>query len=103
MAARAAYRFLTTMLSLVADTLLVFLAASLNRPLQPVLDSFAARTGTVIVRENGASLEHVRKITELHRVPDLLLLADADVFSVRQPDGTYDVIVETRDEWFGRA
>lgn len=29
-------------------------------------------------------------------------LADADVFSVRQPDGTYDVIVETRDEWSTR-
>ncbi|HEU4559924.1 MAG TPA: POTRA domain-containing protein [Longimicrobium sp.] len=29
-------------------------------------------------------------------------LADADVFSVRQPNGTYDVIVETRDEWSTR-
>jgi len=29
-------------------------------------------------------------------------LADADVFSVRQPDGTLDVIVETRDEWSTR-
>jgi hypothetical protein len=29
-------------------------------------------------------------------------LADADVFSVRQPDGSYDVIVETRDEWSTR-
>ncbi len=33
----------------------------------------------MIQRESGASLEHVRKITELHRVPDVLLLADADV------------------------
>ncbi|HET7461660.1 MAG TPA: POTRA domain-containing protein [Longimicrobium sp.] len=29
-------------------------------------------------------------------------LADADVFSVRQPNGSYDVIVETRDEWSTR-
>ncbi|HVG44571.1 MAG TPA: POTRA domain-containing protein [Longimicrobium sp.] len=29
-------------------------------------------------------------------------LADADVFSVRQPDGSYDVIVQTRDEWSTR-
>lgn len=29
-------------------------------------------------------------------------LADADVFSVPQPDGSYDVIVETRDEWSTR-
>lgn len=63
-----------------ADTLVLFLAASLTKPLQPVLDSFAARTGTVVQRESGASLEHARKITELHRIPDLVLLADADVF-----------------------
>jgi len=62
------------------DTLVVYLAASLTRPLQPVLDSFAARTGTVVQRESGASLEHARKITELHRVPDLILLADYEVF-----------------------
>lgn len=63
-----------------ADTLVLFLAASLAKPIQPVLDSFAARTGTVIQRESGASLEHARKITELHRIPDVLMLADADVF-----------------------
>jgi molybdate/tungstate transport system substrate-binding protein len=67
------------MLFAAADTLVLFLAASLTKPLQPVLDSFAARTGSVIQRESGASLEHVRKITELHRVPDLLMLADADI------------------------
>ncbi|HXT14748.1 MAG TPA: extracellular solute-binding protein [Gemmatimonadaceae bacterium] len=64
----------------VADTLVLFLAASLTKPLQPVLDSFALRSGTVIQRESGASLEHARKLTELHRVPDVLMLADADVF-----------------------
>lgn len=68
------------MLGFVADTVVLYLAASLTKPLQPALDSFAARTHTVILRESGASLEHVRKITELHRTPDLLLLADADVF-----------------------
>lgn len=62
------------------DTLIIYLAASLTKPLQPVIDTFAARTGTVVLRESGASLDHVRKITELHRIPDLLLLADADVF-----------------------
>jgi molybdate/tungstate transport system substrate-binding protein len=63
-----------------ADTLVVYVAASLARPLQPVLDSFAARTGAVVQRESGASLEHARKITELGRVPDVLLLADHEVF-----------------------
>jgi molybdate/tungstate transport system substrate-binding protein len=62
------------------DTLVVYVAASLARPLQPVLDSFAARTGAVIQRESGASLEHARKITELGRVPDVILLADHEVF-----------------------
>jgi molybdate/tungstate transport system substrate-binding protein len=67
------------MLRLIADTLVIYLAASLNKPVQPILDAYAARTGTVIQRESGASLEHVRKVTELHRVPDLMLLADAEV------------------------
>jgi molybdate/tungstate transport system substrate-binding protein len=58
----------------------VYVAASLVKPLQPLLDSFATRTRTVIQREGGASLVHVRKITELHRLPDLLLLADNEVF-----------------------
>jgi molybdate/tungstate transport system substrate-binding protein len=68
------------MLPFAADTILIFIAASLTKPLQPTLDAYAARTNTVILRESGASLEHVRKITELHRTPDLVLLADADVF-----------------------
>ena len=67
------------MAMVLADTLLIFIAASLTKPIQPVLDTFTARTGIVIERESGASLEHVRKITELHRVPDVLLLADADI------------------------
>ena len=68
------------MLAALADTLVIFMAASLTKPMQPVLDTFAARTGIVVQRESGGSLEHARKITELHRIPDLLLLADADVF-----------------------
>jgi molybdate/tungstate transport system substrate-binding protein len=68
------------MLGIVADTLVLYIAASLTKPMAPVLDTFAARTGTVIQRESGASLEHVRKITELNRIPDVLLLADVEVF-----------------------
>jgi molybdate/tungstate transport system substrate-binding protein len=67
--------------ALLADTLLLFVAASLNKPLQPILDAYAARTGTVIQRESGASLEHIRKITELGRIPDVLLLADDEVIA----------------------
>src|SRR5678810_117868 len=68
------------MLAALADTLVIFIAASLTKPMQPALDTFSARTGIVVQRESGGSLEHARKITELHRIPDLLLLADADVF-----------------------
>ena len=81
MAAPQVTRFLTTMLThLLADTLVIYLAASLNKPIQPVLDTFAAREHVIVQRESGATLEHIRKITELHRMPDVLLLADADVF-----------------------
>jgi molybdate/tungstate transport system substrate-binding protein len=72
--------FLFLMLAAFADTLVIFIAASLTKPMQPALDAFTARTGIVVQRESGGSLEHARKITELHRIPDLLLLADADVF-----------------------
>ena len=68
------------MLAALADTLVIFIAASLTKPMQPALDTFSARTGIVVLRESGGSLEHARKVTELQRIPDLLLLADADVF-----------------------
>lgn len=62
------------------DTVLIFVAASLTNALKPQLDSFSARTGTTVLTESGASMEHVRKITDLHRVPDVILLADDDIF-----------------------
>ena len=62
------------------DTVLVFVAASLTNALRPQLDSFSSQTGAVILTESGGSVEHARKITELHRVPDLAVFADADVF-----------------------
>ncbi len=68
------------MSGILSDTLVIFVAASLTRPLQPVLERFSAATGIVVQRESGASLEQVRKITELRRTPDVLLLADAEVF-----------------------
>jgi tungstate ABC transporter binding protein WtpA len=62
------------------DTVVVFVAASLTNALKPQLDAFAATTGATVLTESGGSMEHVRKITELRRVPDLLLLADDEVF-----------------------
>jgi molybdate/tungstate transport system substrate-binding protein len=62
------------------DTLVVFEAASLSAPMRPLLDTFARRTGMVVLEEHGASLELARRITELHRVPDVIALADHEVF-----------------------
>ena len=62
------------------DTVLVYLAASLTKPLQAALDTFAVRNNIVVQRESGASLEHARKITELGRIPDVVALADVEVF-----------------------
>jgi molybdate/tungstate transport system substrate-binding protein len=45
-----------------------------------MLDTFAVRNDIVVQRESGASLEHARKITDLGRVPDVLVLADPEVF-----------------------
>jgi len=63
------------------DTVVVYVAASLAQPVRAVADSFARRTGAVVLIESGGSLEHARKLTELRRVPDVLLLADHEVFS----------------------
>lgn len=62
------------------DTVVVFVAASLTNAIRPQLDSFAAASAVTVLTESGGSMEHVRKLTELHRIPDLLLLADDEVF-----------------------
>jgi molybdate/tungstate transport system substrate-binding protein len=69
--------------------LIVYNAASLTRPMRAVLDSFSARTGSRYVQESASSLELVRKLTELHSVPDVLALADPDLFpALLEPEFT---------------
>lgn len=63
-----------------AEPLVVFNAGSLARPLRAALDSFAGRHGVRIEQESAGSLESARKLTELGKIPDLIALADADVF-----------------------
>ena len=60
--------------------LLVYDAASIARPMRAVLDSFALRTGTRYSQESASSLELVRRLTELQSTPDVLALADPDLF-----------------------
>jgi molybdate/tungstate transport system substrate-binding protein len=60
--------------------LVVFTAGSLARPMRAALDSFAARTGVTYQLESAGSLETARKLTELGKIPDIVALADEDVF-----------------------
>lgn len=60
--------------------LVVFTAGSLARPMRAVLDSFTARIGIRYELEPAGSLESARKLTELGKVPDVIALADEDVF-----------------------
>ncbi len=60
--------------------LVVFNAGSLARPIRAALDSFAAREGVRVEQESAGSLESARKLTELGKIPDLIALADAEVF-----------------------
>jgi molybdate/tungstate transport system substrate-binding protein len=62
------------------DTVVVYVAASLAAPMRALADSFTRRTGATVLLESGGSLEHARKVTELHRIPDVLVLADHEVF-----------------------
>jgi molybdate/tungstate transport system substrate-binding protein len=64
----------------------VFAAASLARPLTAMSDTFQQRTRIPVLRELGGSLEQSRKITELGRVPDALLLVDDDVIAALMPN-----------------
>ncbi len=62
------------------DTVVVYVAASLARPVRAVADSFTRHSRAVVLLESGGSLEHARKVTELHRLPDVIVLADHEVF-----------------------
>jgi molybdate/tungstate transport system substrate-binding protein len=62
------------------DAIVVFNAGSLARPIRAALDTFAAREGLRVEQESAGSLESARKLTELGNFPDLIALADAEVF-----------------------
>lgn len=81
-------RFIRTLFAAVAlggcgegtETLVVYNAGSLAQPIKAALDSFAAREGVRVAQESAGSLESARKLTELGKIPDVIALADADVF-----------------------
>lgn len=60
--------------------LVIFAAGSLARPLGAAADSFAASTGITVSLEPAGSLDLARRVTELGQVPDVMALADEEVF-----------------------
>ncbi len=77
-----------------AETLVVYNAGSLARPLRAALDTFAAREGVVVEQESAGSLETARKLTELGKIPDVIALADAEVFPLYLVPAHVDAWVE---------
>lgn len=67
------------------SSIVVFDAGALALPLRQALDSFAPRNRLSVSQENAGSVETVRKITELDRVPDVVALADTALFSQLLP------------------
>lgn len=63
----------------------VFAAASLARPLRALTDSFQRNSRVPSLVEIGGSLEHARKLTDLGRVPDVIVLVDDDVMASLVP------------------
>lgn len=60
--------------------LVVYAAGSLARPLRAALDSFAKAANVTVDLETAGSLETARKLTELGKIPDIVALADEEVF-----------------------
>lgn len=71
----------------------LFAAASLARPLAAITDSFQRRANVSTLVELGGSMEQSRKITDLGRVPDVLMLVDDDVIAA---------LVPTHLDWYVR-
>ena len=75
-------------------TILAFNAGSLARPLRTALDSFAAREQVEVRQESAGSLETARKLTELGNIPDVIALADEEVFS--------QLLMPSHVSWYAR-
>jgi molybdate/tungstate transport system substrate-binding protein len=62
------------------DTVVVFDAGTLAVPLKAAFDSFAVTQPAVLQQENAGSLETARKLIDLGKIPDVIALADYDIF-----------------------
>jgi molybdate/tungstate transport system substrate-binding protein len=76
------------------DRLVVFNAGSLARPLRAALDTFATRHDVIVEQESAGSLETARKLTELGKIPDVIALADVEIFP--------QLLVPAHADWYAR-
>ncbi|MEP7065518.1 MAG: extracellular solute-binding protein [Gemmatimonadota bacterium] len=76
------------------DVIVVFNAGSLARPFRAALDSFTAGTKIRVEQENAGSVETARKLTDLHRIPDLVGSADYQVFP--------KYLIPSQTSWYAR-
>ena len=80
-------------------TVVVSYAGSLAQPFAPALAEFTRRTGVHVVTLSAGSLEAARRITELGDVPDLIALADEEIFAsllVPEHVTTYTIFARNR-------
>lgn len=79
-------------------TLTVLHAGSLARSLRAALDTFTARTSIPVATISSGSLEAARRVTELHDIPDVIALADEEVFpSLLMPRDVSGYVVFARN------
>jgi molybdate/tungstate transport system substrate-binding protein len=76
------------------SVLVVYTAGSLSRPMRAALDTFAARENVTYQLESAGSLETARKLTELKKIPDVIALADEEVFP--------KLLVPSHTRWYAR-
>jgi molybdate/tungstate transport system substrate-binding protein len=62
------------------EPLLVGAAGSLAGPLRVALDSFTARNGQRVEMHSAGSVELARRMVDLEEIPDLVVVADEEVF-----------------------
>jgi molybdate/tungstate transport system substrate-binding protein len=74
--------------------LVVYTAGSLARPMRAALDEFVVREHVSYQLENAGSLETARKLTELGKIPDIVALADQEVFP--------DLLMPGQTTWYVR-
>lgn len=67
------------------EPITIFAAASLAKPLQALAAGFQRETDVPALVELGGSIEQSRKLTDLARTPDVLMLVDDEVIAALMP------------------